>query len=347
MPKVSIIIPNYNHAPYLPLRIETVLAQTFADFEVLLLDDASTDDSVAVFTPLVAGDSRVRIVLNEKNSGSGYRQWDKGIQLATGDYIWIAESDDWADPQLLEKMVPLLDQNPNIGVVYCQSWRVTNENGEKYNNVAWTADFGTDHWKDDYIESGIEECRRYLCQKNTLPNASAVLFRRRLYHEVGGIPDGMRLCADWCLWLKLLKVSDVAYVAQPLNYFRQVSGSVTQQTKRDGTIAEESYAVAQWVLEEFAFGPESREAIFDKMFYVWTHPQLHDGGTLPFARNLAIYRKARQIDPRLNRRLIVGMLRHMSHQRPGLRRPVRMLRILVALPGRLRQFAVRLSGGRP
>jgi len=92
MPAVSVIVPNYNHARFLRRRVETILAQTFQDFELILLDDCSTDDSRSVLRQY-SSDPRVRLEFNEVNSGSTFKQWNKGVRLAQGKYIWIAESD--------------------------------------------------------------------------------------------------------------------------------------------------------------------------------------------------------------------------------------------------------------
>ncbi|HWI86885.1 MAG TPA: glycosyltransferase family A protein, partial [Sphingomonas sp.] len=97
MPRVSVIVPNYNHARFLSKRLDSILAQTFADYELLILDDKSTDDSLAVIEPYLDG-VRVRLECNSVNSGGPYRQWNKGLALTSGDYVWIAESDDYADP---------------------------------------------------------------------------------------------------------------------------------------------------------------------------------------------------------------------------------------------------------
>src|SRR5579859_5558884 len=118
MPKVSVVIPNYNHARFLRKRIDSVLQQTFQDFELILLDDCSTDDSRSILSSYAA-DPRVRLEFNEANSGSPFRQWNKGVRLALGKYIWIAESDDYADTRLLERLVPVLDDDSKIAFVYC------------------------------------------------------------------------------------------------------------------------------------------------------------------------------------------------------------------------------------
>ena len=96
MPKVTVIIPNYNHAKFLPRRIESVLNQTFQDFEVVFLDDSSTDNSLEIFNNY-STDKRIRLIQNNVNSGSPFKQWIKGLRESKGEYIWIAESDDFAD----------------------------------------------------------------------------------------------------------------------------------------------------------------------------------------------------------------------------------------------------------
>ena len=100
MPTVSVVVPNYNHGRFLPQRIDSILGQTFQDFELILLDDCSTDNSRMILSSY-AGDPRVRIEFNSANSGSPFKQWNKGVRLARGEYVWIAESDDYAEPRFL------------------------------------------------------------------------------------------------------------------------------------------------------------------------------------------------------------------------------------------------------
>src|ERR1700752_894581 len=103
MPKVSVVVPNYNHARFLQKRIESILRQSYQDFELILLDDCSTDDSQAILSQY-AGDARVRLEFNPVNSGSTFKQWNKGVGLARGKYVWIAESDDYAAKMLLGRI---------------------------------------------------------------------------------------------------------------------------------------------------------------------------------------------------------------------------------------------------
>ena len=87
MPKVSVIIPNYNHAPYLKERLDSVFNQSFQGFEVILLDDSSTDNSIEVLNIYTSNPKVSHFIINKKNSGSPFKQWEKGIELATGDYL--------------------------------------------------------------------------------------------------------------------------------------------------------------------------------------------------------------------------------------------------------------------
>src|ERR1700742_1367615 len=105
MAKVSVIVPNYNHSRYLNQRIDSVLSQTYQDFELIILDDCSTDDSRKIIKQYQEHPKVSHIVFNETNSGTTFKQWKKGIELAKGKYIWIAESDDWCEPNLLETLV--------------------------------------------------------------------------------------------------------------------------------------------------------------------------------------------------------------------------------------------------
>ena len=117
MPLVSIIIPNYNHAPFLRQRIDSVLNQSFQDFELIFLDDRSTDGSRDIIESYRNDPHVSHVVFNEVNTGSAFSQWKKGIGLATGEWIWIAESDDWAEPDFLSTMLAESANHPNCGLL--------------------------------------------------------------------------------------------------------------------------------------------------------------------------------------------------------------------------------------
>lgn len=96
-PLISVIIPNFNHAPYLKQRIDSVLNQTYDNLEIFLLDDCSKDNSRKILLSYKNNPKVKEIIFNDKNSGSTFKQWEKGFELSHGEYIWIAESDDYCD----------------------------------------------------------------------------------------------------------------------------------------------------------------------------------------------------------------------------------------------------------
>lgn len=219
MPLVSVIIPNYNHALFLPERLNTVVNQTFHDIEIILLDDFSSDNSLDILRG--CKDKRARLYPSRINSGSPFAQWNKGVELATGKYIWIAESDDAADLHFLERMVPLLENNPNVVLAFAQSMLIDAESmhihsfAENYHFL-----YSTNKWDSDFIGNGKEECAQYLMKNNTIPNASAVIMRRDAYLNAGGAPTHFKLNGDWMLYARVLIQGSFAFSADILNYFR-------------------------------------------------------------------------------------------------------------------------------
>src|SRR5574343_1645650 len=122
--KVSVVVPGYNHEPFLAKRIDSLLNQTFDDFEIIFLDDNSTDDSLFTATQLLSDlNNKIpfKIIKNSVNSGSPFKQWNKGVTLSQGKYIWIAESDDFANYDFLKKTVEILETDKSLSFVYCQS----------------------------------------------------------------------------------------------------------------------------------------------------------------------------------------------------------------------------------
>ena len=111
-PIVSVIVPNYNHGKFLKERLDSILAQTFTDYEIILLDDRSTDGSDQLLLSYSGQPHISAVILNETNTGSPFVQWEKGIKTARGKYIWIAESDDSARKEFLQTTVAFLEGTP-------------------------------------------------------------------------------------------------------------------------------------------------------------------------------------------------------------------------------------------
>jgi glycosyltransferase involved in cell wall biosynthesis len=265
--KVSVIIPNYNHARYLQKRIESVLSQTYQDFELILLDDCSTDNSRLILEKYRTYSKVSHLIINQINSGSTFRQWQKGIQVAQGEYIWIAESDDYADQHFLEILVPQLEQHSRVGLAYCQSFQVDEQDAILMDLRIMYGE----RWYYNYHNDGNAEVINYLSIRNNIPNASAVLFRKSLYNKVSTNFLTYTYCGDWVFWIDLLKKSDIIYISQSLNYFRKHKQNTTQVNRKSARMLIEGYKVLNYILKNFQVPPPKKAEILriwaDNLFY--------------------------------------------------------------------------------
>jgi glycosyltransferase involved in cell wall biosynthesis len=244
-PKVSVIIPNYNHSAYLKERLESVVGQTFQDFELIILDDCSSDNSVEVIKSHLH-DYPYRLIINQVNSGSTFAQWDRGISLARGELIWIAESDDVAAPNFLETLVTKLE-DPDIAMAYCQSFGINEASVVTAELKGWT-DFISSHlWSHDFCVDGTFFALSFMAIKNIIPNASAVIFRRQHYSSPYLLKPDYKLGGDLILWVSIMRGRSLAYAAKPLNYYRFHTNTV-RRSQRDNYL-DECCSITAWILE--------------------------------------------------------------------------------------------------
>ena len=221
MPKVSVIIPNYNHERYLRQRIQSVLNQTFTDFEVIILDDYSTDDSKKIIEQFRAEPRVTNIVYNATNSGSTFRQWEKGLRLAKGEWIWIAESDDYCEPTFLATLLKTAGEYERTGIAFCRS-----------------------HWVDAAGVAGEELAlfKENLCKKSaeavkemaihcTVQNASSAIIKKEYALKAIKGLGKYRACGDWIFYTRILQHANLAHSAEQLNYFRWYHANISSKAK--------------------------------------------------------------------------------------------------------------------
>jgi glycosyltransferase involved in cell wall biosynthesis len=301
MPKVSIVLPNYNYARYLDERIQSLLAQTYRDFELIIIDDASTDNSLDVIRKYVS-DERVKTKFYSQNSGFAYKRWNDGANLATGEYILFAGADDTCEPDLLEKLVRKLDENAAVSIAFAQSIEIDGNGKSLRSMKEWTDDLDENRWASDFVSSGKKECE-YLIFKNTIPNASAVLLRRSNFEKAGQFDPQIRLAADWMLWVKMLLESDIAFVAKPLNYFRSHTGTVRTKSVKGGQQSEESYKVVSYILNHTKIPDLLQDRACEKLAMQWVEAMVTNRWQ-DMDRNKRIYRLAQGVDAHIRKRLM-------------------------------------------
>jgi glycosyltransferase involved in cell wall biosynthesis len=299
-PRVSVIVPNYNHARYLRKRIDSILRQTYSDFELILLDDCSTDDSLDIFANH-ADDPRTRIDCNATNSGSTFKQWNKGVRLARGEFVWIAESDDYADPRLLETLVNALSADSNVTFAYCRSYRILEDGSEEGFFDSFSVIKDRRRWATDFRCEGRSECERYFVHSNPVPNASAVVFRKAAYEHVGGADETMLLCGDWKLWAGMALQGHIVYSSAPLNYFRVHDESVSSRSKSGGLAVAESLEVVNWILQQVTLPETVKKDIRRDFLFPWVAAMV--GLRVPARMKWRIFCAARTLDPHALRRM--------------------------------------------
>ena len=244
LPTVSVIMPNYNHAPYLEERIGSILAQTYQDFELILLDDCSTDSSRDILHRY-AGHPRVSaLVLNDTNTGNTFLQWDKGIRMARGKYIWVAESDDVADPGFLELTVQALEAHPGAVMCLTGSVLIDADSRPKKNP-------SRDLWQETgevKCFDGADYVRHNLLYRNYVYNASMVVFRRSVYDGLDKSFQRLRCAGDWQFWVEVALCGQVLEVRRKLNRFRQHDNKVSSRARTTGEGVADTIEVMRYVL---------------------------------------------------------------------------------------------------
>lgn len=227
MPRVSIIIPSYNHASFLKQRLESILTQGYTNWEAIIIDDKSTDNSVEIISKFAAENSNFKVkhfIVNETNSSSGYNSWQKGIALAETDYIWIAETDDFSGPSFLEESLEILEKNSTIPLVFCTSNYVDENNKFLYDSRKRTFPLGISEDTFGIIKN--EVMMNSFPFNSFITNGSSVVFRK----PINAIPIELfrnRQMSDLFLWTWLIQNQDIAFLNKKLNNFRRHADSTT------------------------------------------------------------------------------------------------------------------------
>lgn len=220
-PLVSVIVPNYNHAPFLAERLESIYNQTYKNIEVILLDDCSTDNSREILQSYAEKHPDNTITLfNESNSGRVFKQWNKGLANAKGELIWIAESDDYCEPDFLEKMTALFRYD-SVMLAFARS--VFMQEGKKiWSTEEYLHDLPRLKWDKPFFMTAHNLVNNGFAIHNVIPNVSSAVFRNVgvIPEEVQTICSNMQLSGDWIFYLNMIKGSVVAYTNETTNYYR-------------------------------------------------------------------------------------------------------------------------------
>lgn len=209
-PLVSFVVPCYKLAHYLRICVDSILNQTYSRIEILILDDCSPDD-----TPMAAvySDARVRYIRNETNLGH-LRNYNKGISMASGEYIWLISADDCLRMRdAVERYVYLMEGNPRLAYVFSPAMGLS-DSGAETGLVEWTRPFSRNRV--------VLQGRRFLrtLAKGNCVSAPSSMVRRQCYEAMGMFPLDLPHAGDWYLWCSFAFHGDIAYLADPLISYR-------------------------------------------------------------------------------------------------------------------------------
>jgi glycosyltransferase involved in cell wall biosynthesis len=244
MPKVSVIIPTYNCGHYLEQAIESAMDQTYRDLEIIVLDDGSTDNTSEVVQKY---GTKIRYI-RQTNAGLPAAR-NRAIEASSGEFIALLDSDDWWEPSKLAEQVPLLEQDPEVALVYTDL-RVIYDDGEILPSFLASRPLATSGYVFDLLlKSGF-----------ILP--STVLLRRTCLEEVGMFDESMRSHEDIELWLRICQRWKVALVDEPLTHRRQ---GATNMTSNDNLRTEYSVKLYEKALRLPNLTTEQKDTMNEKL----------------------------------------------------------------------------------
>ena len=207
----SVIIPLYNKAPYVAKAIGSVLSQTFTDYELIVVDDGSKDDSAEIAAKAIEGKANCRMIRQE-NAGVSVAR-NNGVAASQGECLCFLDADDWWEPAFLEEMAKFVEEYPDAGI-YGTNYTIVNETKRKTR----VADIGVE---EGFEKGYINYCKAY-SQTMYMPLwTGAVCIPRKVFDETGGFPKGIKLGEDFLLWIRIALKYKVAFLNKPLAYYNQ------------------------------------------------------------------------------------------------------------------------------
>ena len=260
--KVSICIPTYNYGLYLAEAIESILSQSFADFELIIVDDGSTDDTCSVVAPYAQRDSRIRFSVNERNIGM-VQNWNHCLHLARGEYVKFVFADDkLASPDALQRMVEILDANSSVSLV-CSARNFIDQDSALLKVES--------HFCRTGILSGDEVINYCLIrQGNLIGEPSVVMFRRAQARR--GFLTNYQQIVDLEMWFHLLEQGAFAYINEPLCSFRIHELQQTRKNRESaGDLDDVFYLLEDYLHKEYITLSDFMKSYlkFDHVYGIW------------------------------------------------------------------------------
>lgn len=274
--KISVVVPNYNYSNYLYQRVYSILNQNYKIHELIILDDASKDNSLFYIKQIeqkISEFVNVKVAVNDINSGNAFSQWQKGINLATGDYVWVAEADDYAKKNFLNEVVSPLKKNNNIVISYADTGFIDSNGYITKNSLVDQIDIlKTNHWNASYVNKGISEINCYSYLNCTIPNVSGTIIKKGNYDEIFESAKKFHQSGDWFTYLNILNLGDISFINKTLNYYRVHGNNISQTFDKKAHILE-IQRIYKFVKEKYGIDDEQQIQMYNRIKFlckVWS-----------------------------------------------------------------------------
>ena len=250
-PSVSVIVPFYNHEKYVKKRLQTICSQSIKDIEIIVADDFSKDQTRFEIN-YFKNDIRVQTIFNQKNSGSPFLQWKRGIDVAVSDFVWIAEGDDFCDLNFLETLLPAFDDS-TINIAASRTEKVDeNDKLELGAFDEYLNKYCIDRYSESFIATGASEVCAYYGAHQTLINASGIVLRKVAIGRSILEAATYKICGDWIVYLECLRTGKLFYSIDTVNYFRRHEQSQVSKLRGNLNFFDERKKVIQFLIESYS-----------------------------------------------------------------------------------------------
>ena len=258
-PRVSVLVPSYNHAAYLPRRLASIFEQGLTDIEVLVIDDASADNSSEILHGLQQK-FEFTLISNRRNSGTPFAAWRAFSAWASGQYFWVCESDDFAEADFLAQALANLEATPEAVLYYCNSWVVD----EADQRIADTSEYFTDTWRETrwnqaFANDGHAELTDFQQRGQIVPNMSSALIEAAAFRRaLTPLLTRFKLCGDWLFIGRVLPCGNVIFDPARRSNFRK--HEVTARVRVQSARSQAEFILTKFLLSRLAHAPVARLA---------------------------------------------------------------------------------------
>ncbi len=264
---ISVVVPNYNYEKFLYQRLYSILYQSKKINELIILDDCSTDNSRQLIDEIVEKLKpyiNIRKEYNKTNSGTAFKQWQKGFEIAKGDYVWIAEADDYCSNTFLKNVLKPIENDHDIVISYTDTSFINVFGYRTIKTIKPEIDImKTGHWDSNFVNDGLQEIKDYSFLNCTIANVSSVIFKRADYSKFFEISGTYRQAGDWLFYVNVMSTGKIAFINKPLNYYRVHGNNVTTLTKKKQHF-DEIMRVHKFVKEKFGINKDQQKEIEER-----------------------------------------------------------------------------------